>query len=242
MKICLLQNDQLDDTVAPQFHSYAAMFQRLFHEAGANWAFDVFDATLGQYPESFDAYDAVLLTGSRHDAFSDAPWVRALRDQVKALLQSRKKLLGVCFGHQLIAHVAGAPVARASQGWGAGRMLYRWHAAGSDAGAERGLALLASHQDQVMALPEGADLLASSAFCPIAAYRIADSAFCVQAHPEFTEEYSAYLLQKRRAQLGEVAYAAAMDDLRQGHDGAQVARMMIDFVEGRQGRHYLVLA
>ena len=63
----------------------------------------------------------VLLTGSRADSFSDEPWVRVLRGHVSELLERRKPLLGICFGHQLIAHCLGAPVGRAPQGWGMGR-------------------------------------------------------------------------------------------------------------------------
>ena len=57
--------------------------------------------------------------------------------------------------------------------------------------------LLASHQDQVLTLPDGATLLARSEFCPIAAYAVDDHVFCIQPHPEFVEDYSAWILQKR---------------------------------------------
>lgn len=238
MNICILENDDLDPAVAPQYGGYGAMFERLFAQAGAyDWQFETFHTPSGQYPECFDRFDAVLLTGSKADAFSPEPWVLALRAQVERLLAQKKKLLGICFGHQLIALCLGAPVARAPQGWGVGRMAYTWHAAppGSpalpEARPER--ALLVSHQDQVLELPAGARLLASNAHCPIAAYAVGKQALCVQGHPEFVEDYSAFLISKRRERLGEALYQQGMHSLQQGHDGVDIARMMVAFVQAR---------
>ena len=232
-RICILDNDNLDPAVVESYVSYGAMVEKLFTAADVNWQFDRFNTTRLEYPDDFDAYDAVLLTGSRADAFSDEPWVRALRDRVRELLRQRKKLLGICFGHQLIALCLGAEVGPAPQGWGMGPMTYDW--CGPEpldpAHPSPTLALLASHQDQVRTLPEGATLLARSEFCPIAAYRVEDHVFCVQAHPEFTDDYSAYLLEKNRALVGEERHAQARADLARPHDGLDVARFMRGFVE-----------
>lgn len=233
MKLCILDNDYLDPAIAATYSGYGAMFERLLRDAGATGQFDIFNTVKGEYPASFDSYDAVLLTGSRADAFSQEPWVLALREKVAQLLQAKKKLVGVCFGHQLIALILGARVGRASQGWGAGRMAYQWLAPDlPQAEGRTDIALLASHQDQVFDLPEGATLLATSAFCPVAAFAVEDRVFCVQPHPEFVEAYSAFLLDKRRAALGEAQYLACTDSLAKGHDGDVVARMIVAFIKG----------
>ena len=118
-----------------------------------------------------------------------------------------------------------------------GRMEYDWHGPTplkpQATGTRPTMALLASHQDQVLALPEGATLLARSDFCPVAAYTVGDHVFCVQPHPEFVEAYSAYLLDKRRDAVGAQRYATARADLGQAHDGLHVARFMQAFVEQR---------
>jgi len=231
MKLCILENDVLDPELTARFSGFGDMFQRLFAAAGAHWSVEIFNTVRGQYPASYDDFDAVLLTGSRADSFSQEPWVLALRQQVEQLLQAKKKLLGVCFGHQLIALCLGAEVGRAPQGWGAGRMRYQWHMP-QWAQGRTDIALLASHQDQVVALPGGATLLASSEFCPVAAFTVDQQVLCVQPHPEFVEDFSAYLLNKRRALLGEEQYSSATDSLTLGHDGLYMARMMVAFVEG----------
>jgi hypothetical protein len=91
--------------------------------------------------------------------------------------------------------------------------------------------LLASHQDQVLALPPGATLLATQPECPVAAYAVGDQVFCIQPHPEFTPEMSAFLLNKRRAHLGEDHYQRSMGSLPEPHDGLALARFMIQFVQ-----------
>ncbi len=239
MKICILENDVFDPGMAPHLQRLADSFENLFREAGADWHFEAFNAMQGHYPASFDGYDAVLLTGSRADAWSDEPWVVELRRRVSALLAQRKKLVGVCFGHQLLGVVLGARVGRAPQGWGAGRMAYRvaspWEAPlamGEEGPRAEDLALLASHQDQVLELPAGARLFASSDFCPVAGFVVGDHVFSIQPHPEMDEIVLGKLLDKRRTVLGEDRYAAGKQSLAQPHDGVAVARMMVAFVEG----------
>jgi len=235
MHLCILENDDLDPPLAQRYSRVAAMFERLFAQAGYKGRIDTFSARHGQYPVSFAAYDAVLLTGSRADSFSDEPWVVTLREQVARLLQDQHKLLGVCFGHQLIAHCLGATVQRAPRGWRVGRQAYDWLGAPEHLGLAPGqaaqVALLASHQDQVLALPPGATLLATQADCPVAAYALGDQVFCIQPHPEFTPEVSAFLLDKRRALMGEPLYEQSMGSLSEPHDGLALARFMIRFVQ-----------
>ena len=230
MKLCILDNDVLDPAAALIWGSYAAMFERLLRGVGFEGEVDVFSARHGQYPASFAPYEAVLLTGSRADAFSSEPWVLDLQACVTDLLAQQKKLIGVCFGHQLVAHCLGAKVARAAQGWGLGRTTYTWHEPGLFSDKPEQVSLLASHQDQVLALPAGARLLASNAHCPIAAYAIGQQVLCIQAHPEFEPEYSAFLLGKRRQAHGEALYQATLANLPGAHDGPRMARLMLTFM------------
>jgi len=234
VKVCILDNDHLDPAGPETYVSYGVMTEKMFAAAGVPWRFERFDTVQGRYPDSFDGYDVVLLTGSKADAFSDEPWVQALRRRVTELLRQRRKLLGICFGHQLIAHCLGAQVGRAPNGWAMGRMAYDWVGPTplKPASRDATLNLLASHQDQVLTLPVGATLQARSDFCPIAAYSIDDNVFCVQPHPEFIAAYSAYLLDKRRDKVGEERYTTARAELSLPHDGLDIARFMQAFVEG----------
>lgn len=231
MAICILDNDRLEGPLAARWHSYGAMTARLLREAGWAGGIEVFAACEGEYPPEGARFDAVLLTGSRADAFGDAPWVVRLRAHVAQCLAQGQRLVGICFGHQLIAHVLGAPVGRAPQGWGQGRMVYDWLGPPGVADAQGRLALLASHQDQVLALPPGARLLATSAHCPVAAYAVGAQVLAVQPHPEFDADYAAALIEARRARFAPDAVAERLESLRAGHDGLAFGRLIVRFVE-----------
>jgi len=232
MKLCILDNDTLDGELAERYTSFGAMFVRLFESVGAQWTYDIFSTQRGEYPASFDAYDAVLLTGSGSDSFSYEAWAVDLRLRVTQLLAEHKKMVGVCFGHQLIGLCMGAPVARAPQGWGNGRMSYDWHRADLPYCQDRKqISLLVSHQDQVLELPKGATLVASSDFCPVAAFTVGNDVFCVQAHPEFDAGFSQFLLDEQRERIGEAEYAATSQSVLAGHEGADIARMVVAFLE-----------
>ncbi len=232
MKLCILDNDTLEGELAERYTSFGAMFVHLFESAGAQWTYDIFSTQRGEYPANFDAYDAVLLTGSEADSFSNEAWVVELRLRVTQLLAEHKKMVGICFGHQLIGLCMGAPVARAPQGWGAGRMSYDWHRTDLPHCKDRQhISLLVSHQDQVLELPKGATLVASSEFCPVAAFTVGSDVFCVQAHPEFDTGFSQFLLDEQRARMGEAEYRAKSQGILAGHEGADVARMVVAFLE-----------
>lgn len=232
--LCILNNDTLDPPASTTFVSYGVMAEKLLRQAGAqDWNMEIFNTMEQQYPDSFDRFDAVLLTGSKFDAFSDEPWVVELRRRVRTLLAQKKKLLGICFGHQLIAYCMGAKVGRSDKGWGTGRMTYQWVAPDFPAAEGRSeVALLASHQDQVLELPAGTRLIATSDFCPVAGYAKGEEVFCVQAHPEFVPEYCNFIIGRRRGSWADETVDQALESLQQGHEGDAVARMMVAFVQG----------
>lgn len=90
-------------------------------------------------------------------------------------------MVGICFGHQIIAQALGGAVIKHPDGWAVGAQDY-------DFGGER-VTLNAWHQDQVIRRPEGAEVLARNAFCENAALIYDDRAFSVQAHPEFSDSF-----------------------------------------------------
>jgi GMP synthase-like glutamine amidotransferase len=238
MNICILENDARDPRMAPHIERLGDLFVRLFRAAGAHdWRFDVFHAQGGEYPASFAGYDAVILTGSRADAFSSEPWIVELRARVARLLAERKKLLGICFGHQVLGFCLGAPVARAPQGWNMGRIRYDWHDPQFPVPhGTTSFELHTTHQDQVLALPPGARLLASTPNCPVAGFAVEDRVFSLQPHPEMDAIILGNLIHARREKLGEQKFADGIASLREDHDGVAMARLMMAFVAcGRDG-------
>lgn len=231
MKVALLQTDVLHPEFLDEYLGYGHMFQQLFGAAGLEVQSEIFSVIDGIYPEHPGAFDALLVTGSKADAFSDEPWVLQLADYLRARHAQGQKLLGICFGHQLLAHALGGRAERAQGGWGVGVMDYQWQSRPAWLKAEAPVfKLICSHRDQVTALPPGATLLAANAFCPHAAFHMGDKVLAFQGHPEFTADYGAALLKKRWADIGEDRAGPALESYQQGHDGLAVAKVMADFI------------
>ncbi|MDF0534103.1 amidotransferase [Shewanella yunxiaonensis] len=231
MKLAILQTDVLHPEFLQQYHGYGSMFQQMFASAGIAVESEIFSVIEGIYPQEPEVFDAMLVTGSKADAYSELPWINTLSDYLRSRYAAGQKLLGICFGHQLLAHALGGKAQRAENGWGVGVMDYQWchrpqwlHANTND------FKLICSHRDQVTQLPEGATLLASNDFCPIAAFNIGDLVLTFQGHPEFVPEYGKALLEKRRVDIGEQKTAQALISYQQPHDGLAIAAVMADFI------------
>jgi GMP synthase-like glutamine amidotransferase len=230
MRICILETDILRPQLIEQYHGYGRMFRQLFEKQSITAQFDVFNVVEGCYPEADQAYDAYLITGSKADSFGTDGWILTLREYLLSRYQNGDRLIGICFGHQLLALMLGGKTERATQGWGIGVNRYQlleqpeWMSP-----ALESLDMLVFHQDQVTELPDNATLLASSAFCPNAAYSIGDQVLCFQAHPEFVDDYELALLNLRREFLGEARYQQALASMSQPHQGVVVAEWMLRF-------------
>ena len=227
-RICILETDNIRPELVDQYKGYGHMFQQLFATQPIAAEFEVYNVVKGEYPPEDRRYDAYLITGSKADSFGSDPWIEALRGYVLKLYQRGDKLLGVCFGHQLLALLLGGKTERAAQGWGIGVNRYalleqpEWMSPSLEH-----LDMLVFHQDPVTELPAGATLLASSPFCPNAAYSIGDQVLCFQAHPEFVDDYELGLLNLRREFLGEARYQQAVSSMSLQHQGVAVAEWML---------------
>lgn len=231
LNLCILETDELHPDLAPRFHSYGKMFCDLFANQPLAVNCEVYSVLNGVYPDPSKHYDGYVITGSKADAFSDEPWIVRLREFVLERYKEGAKLVGICFGHQLLAYTLGAHVGRSDKGWGLGVHEYSLTQHDWMQPQLNQLKLQVSHQDQVHSLPEGADLLAHSPFCANAAYSIGKQVLCFQGHPEFPEEYAQALLDLRRERLGEVAYHQASQSLKDNvHHGRIVGEWILRFI------------
>ena len=191
-----------------RFGGYPALFETLL--SGHGIKLTTYDADQGELPTSPSDRSAWLITGSADSVYDDLDWIGDLSRFTVDAVSADRPVVGVCFGHQILGQALGGRVAKSPAGWGLGLQHYRLDQAVPEPGYAEGLALLASHQDQVVELPPGAELALHSDHCPIAGFTIGDRVLAIQPHPEFTSELTIDLLETRRARLGDDAVDAAL--------------------------------
>lgn len=230
-RLAILQTDSLATQFQTRHVDYPEMFVQLLSTAGVDAAqVDSFDARQESLPEP-NAYLGYLITGSKHSVYDDEQWIPKLAEFVGAAMRAGSKVVGICFGHQLLAHFFGGQVTPANNGWAVGvhenavlcQMPWMQPYAAS-------LSLLSSHQDQVQALPLGATLIASTAHCPIAGFVIGDTALGLQSHPEFSPAYAADLMNSRAQALGPKVLEEGLASLACPQNSEVVARWILHFL------------
>lgn len=128
IRLAILEADTPLPSTRAKYSSYGGVFTSLFTSAAAPGPLSsllsiTYHDIVGPsaiYP-SLDDIDAVLITGSKHNAFEDGEggWIANLTEFVRRALESerRVKIVGVCFGHQIVARALGVPVGRNAHGW-----------------------------------------------------------------------------------------------------------------------------
>lgn len=231
VSVGLLLCDHLDPDAAQVAGDYTELYPATYTSLGLDLR--IYEVTRGELPDDTDECDGWMTSGSRRSADENEPWIVAVGDLIARLHDERRPQVGICFGHQLTARALGGRIGRAEAGWGVGGRTFDvvQRAPWMEPGVER-FTLLMSHRDQVFELPDGAELVATSDYCPIGAYRIGDHVFCVQGHPEFVPGLSALLLEQRRAVIGDDVVDAALATLAPSGprlDQERVAHWIADF-------------
>lgn len=231
MNLGILVCDHIREPLASQHGQYPEMFGQLLKKVDPTLTFTIYNAQQHHLPHNINECDSYLITGSRHGVNDDLPWLTPLEDFVRSLQATPKKLIGICFGHQLIAKALGGKVIKSPKGWGVGMSqnvvtkIKSWMTPTQDR-----FNLLMSHQDQVIELPNHAEILASNDLCPFYMLQIGNN-LTIQGHPEFNKAYAQTVLEEdRKAILNPSLYEKALQSLSIQQDDQLVAQWIINFL------------
>ena len=229
LTINVLLCDTFPGRLPDDIPSYVSMFESLFQNI-AQVHYRVFMAMDGELPQTLNHHELYLIPGCMYSAYDPLPWIEHLQDWVREAVSQRVFLIGVCFGHQVIAQALGGKVEKYAGGWGTGiRQSSIVDQSMLDFFPDGKLQLLYNHHDQVVALPAGATTLATSDFCRYEACRIDDHVFTFQGHPEYTPYYMSYYLDHLAADQDPLVVKRAYSSLeRMAAQGPEVAKWIIN--------------
>lgn len=241
MKIGILETGEVAPELLGRHGDYPSMFRAMLSAVDPALGFETVRVVLGEMPAGPQAADAWLVTGSRHGVYDGLPWIEPLKDFLRACVAARVPVVGICFGHQILAEALGGRAVKSDRGWGLGVQDYEIVARpGWLAGIPDHFAVNALHQDQVVALPDGATVLARSAHCAYAAIAYGDpeapDAISLQPHPEFGAGFMDELLALRAgtAFAQDLAGDARASLARPVHS-ADWARIIVDYLHRTAG-------
>lgn len=190
MKIGILNTGNPPDELSAEFGDYTFMFQELL--GAQDFSFVGYDVERkSEVPTDCRDADAWLITGSKHGVYDDLPWMAPLKKFIRSAYDLNTPIVGICFGHQIVAQALGGQVEKFLGGWSAGRVEYTFH------DESEIVPLFAWHKDQVVKRPSDARLVASSPFCENAMLQYGNKALTIQPHPEFEERYFRQLMRIR---------------------------------------------
>ncbi len=175
MLIGILQCGHFVEREGVPLRDYTQLYADLLD--GHGFTFRGWDVVDMNFPASIRDADGWLISGSKHGAYDNLPFIPPLEIFIRDAYAEDVPLVGICFGHQIMAQALGGRAEKFGGGWAIGRTEYNF--------GDAPLALNAWHQDQVTTPPPEARTIASSDFCEHAALAYRGRAYSVQPHPEF---------------------------------------------------------
>lgn len=210
--------------------SYPQMFERMIGAEDATIGCDIVSVVRGEPLPEPDTLQSILITGSPAGVYDEFDWIEPLEAFVREAYARKTPMVGVCFGHQLIAQALGGAVRKSEKGWGLGRHVYRV-TPGNGIIDEDHLAIAAAHQDQVITAPKDARTILSSDFTPHAGLLYANGAtLTVQPHPEFDVAYPLDICDILRDRAPSEVLATARASLAEPLDSAKLGGVITRFL------------
>jgi GMP synthase-like glutamine amidotransferase len=201
-RIGILQADHAPVELINKHGDYNEFFIRLLSDELLH--FDTYAVVDGVVPGNVTDADGWLITGAKYAACERHDWIGNLERLIREIYDARMPMIGICFGHEIIAQALGGRVEKSNRGWTVGPVCYERN------DLKKTQTMLAWHRDQVTVKPALAEIVGSSADCENAILRYGSTVMTYQGHPEITPDYLRDLLRLQGQHLSEAARRKAL--------------------------------
>jgi len=229
MRIGILETGSPPPALKSLAEPYRNMIRKMLGEA---YSFRDFDATRN-LPRASERLDAYFITGSASAVYSNERWIEDLIGWLQRLDRSIP-LVGICFGHQIMAQAFGGRVERSDLGWMGGLQKHQVVKAQHWMNDDSDFYLPIAHEDRVVGVPESAVVLArsNSSANAVLSYRNR-SAISFQGHPEFSTQYAALLVDyyAKIHMIGGANLSRAKASFNLRSDSSRIAQWIRSFIE-----------
>ena len=184
----IIETGVAPESLAGEFGDYLDMGKSLVSSCMPGSTFETYSPVLGEPLPKPGRCDGYVVMGSEYSVYDKFGWIGELMEFVQVAAATKVPLVGICFGHQLIAQALGGDVER--KGWIVGVEDYEIE------GGSTSIRSIAYHQDQVVRVPNEATIVLANESCPVAGLRYLDfPGWSIQSHPEFTVPFSRALIE-----------------------------------------------
>jgi len=228
MHIAILMTNTDESPFAQLHPKDGVKFTQLMQRARPDWQYSVFSVKDGTFPEDTSMIDGFIITGSPASVHDDAEWIARLEILIQGLHAEKRPIFGACFGHQVIATALGGTVDYNPDGWIMGAVETEI------LDEANSVAAYAAHKEQVIALPQGAEITAKTKGCPIAGFGLGNHILTTQYHPEMTKAFISALLEEIGPELGDTVTQRANASLVLQPDLTDWANRIATFFEMNQ--------
>ncbi|OVA01825.1 Glutamine amidotransferase [Macleaya cordata] len=185
--------------VKKKYGGYFGVFVGMLGDEGETW--DVFRVCSGEFPEEKElgCFDGFVISGSCSDAHGNDLWICKLLNLLKKLDSMKKRVLGICFGHQILSRALGGKTGRAESGWDIGITTINLSSSNhlfTSLQIPSMLSVIEFHRDEVRELPPSAEVMAWSNKTGIEMFKCGDHIMGIQGHPEYTKDILLNLLDR----------------------------------------------
>eukprot|EP00026_Physarum_polycephalum_P016560 Phypoly_transcript_17494.p1 GENE.Phypoly_transcript_17494~~Phypoly_transcript_17494.p1 ORF type:complete len:264 (+),score=33.95 Phypoly_transcript_17494:42-794(+) len=236
LRIAMLKCDTFIPPIRQQFGDVDVQFKNLLQIPKIPLAMDTYECKELQFPQkaNWSKYNGFVISGSRNSVNESEEWVRQLKETIVGLNEEKRKIVGICFGHQAVAAALGGVVQPNPKGWQISQHAFTinnnvMNVYPLNSHPRDKVSLMCLNKEIVVKNPKGFEVIGSNDLCDVQGL-LNDNIMTFQGHPEFTPGLMKALLESRRGIIPDAVLEEGLSKINNPIDQAWLADLIVSFI------------